>query len=193
MTLSSAIVVLALSIGANLDNLGVGSAYALAGKEITFPANVAIGAVSAILALLAAWLSALIGDYVSQSTARYLSAGIFIVLGLWAFWDGARTINRPRPSPRPNAKALRPRIVPVGEVGVLSLALAVNAAAAGLAVGFAGYPIVPAAFSIGVFSIVAIALGQSSGAQVAWRVPPLVSNALGGVLLVVIGIAELRH
>lgn len=192
MTLTSALVVLALSVGANLDNLGVGSAYALAGKQITFPANVAIGAVSAILALLAAWLSALAGEYVTQNTARYISAGIFILLGLWAFWDGARTIRR-SPGAQRGPEAVQLRVVPLGEVAMLSLALAINAAAAGLAVGFAGYPIVPAAFSIGAFSVLAIALGQSGAARVAWRIPPLVSHALGGTLLVVIGIAELRR
>ena len=164
---------------------------ALAGKQITFPANVAIGAVSAILALLAAWLSALAGEYVSQNTARYISAAIFIILGMWALWDGARTI-RSAPSTR-LSQVVYPRVVPIGEVAVLSLALAINAAAAGLAVGFAGYPIVPAAFSIGVFSVAAIALGQSGAAQVAWRIPPLLSHALGGVLLVVLGIVELRR
>ncbi len=192
MTLQAAFVVLLLSIGANVDNLGVGSAYALAGKRIGLPANLVIGAASAALAFAASLCSKLISSRVSEDASRYVGGGILIVLGLWALADGLRTLAPPNPARERRVDPRRMRHVPHAEVVVLSFALAINAAAAGLAIGLARYPVVLGALCIGVFSVLAIAIGQRGATHVAWRIPPLVSHAVGGVLLVVIGVAELH-
>ena len=181
--------VLAVSIGANIDNLGVAIAYGMMRRTIPMSSNLFISAVSGFFAIAASAGATELSSFVSKQLSSILSGAILIAIGLWAIADLFRQARAWHKTTRESLPPVRRRITR-GESGLLAVALALNAAAAGLATGFGGRPQAETALGITCCSFAAIVGGQWFVKRVPSPVSPIVTQAIGAVTLVAIGIFQ---
>lgn len=170
---------LAVSIGSSIDNFGVAAAYAMLGRRLSLAQNLFIGAVSGIFSLLGSTAAAFSAHFLSKSAAGTVSGIIFIGIGLWAVYDLIRDVRDVRS--------------PVGltETLALSIALSLNAGAAGFATELAHRPVVATAVGIASCSVLAMVLPQWTIKRVPALASPIVTQAIGAVALIAIGILQL--
>ena len=180
-----------VSIGANVDNCGVALAYGMLRRSIRIGENAFIAAVSALFAICASAAASAIAGFVSRELAGAISGSILIAIGLWAIADLIRDVHFARQNRQSISREEKPdRKLTLRETVVLSVALAINAGASGLAAGFAGRPQVATSLGIGACSIAAILIGQWIGKRMFVPASPMVTQAIGAAVLVTIGIFQ---
>ncbi|HEY1428982.1 MAG TPA: manganese efflux pump, partial [Candidatus Tumulicola sp.] len=170
----------AIAIGANIDNLGAGFAYALSKRRIALGANLVIAAFSAVFALAGVLAGAALASHLPAMAPGVISGATFLALGAWAIFDLLRTPERDA-------------TLAIGgfELCVVAFGLSINAAAAGVAAGFGGHSAIALAAGIGFASFIAIELGRRFGGFI-WRGPTRrLSQGFGALAFVTIGIFEL--
>lgn len=196
--------VFAIGIASNIDNLGIGMSYGMRSTRVPFFSNLLI----ALLSVIATFLSMTAGDLVShtlQSPVANAAGGVMIiVLGLWSIRPGA--FRRPAEQAAPGStegsvlslldnpeKADRNQdhILSWRESISLGLALAMNCIASGFGAGISGVSPVWTSVSVGVFSLITIELGIRIGYRLADTWIGRYANAIGGILLIGIGLYEI--
>lgn len=121
----------------------------------------------------------LLGQQVSGYLAGYtgyIAGGLLILTGLYAIWQGRR-------DQVPRRGGIQRR-----QLLVTAAALSIDNLAVGFALGVYRVPIVLAALTIGIVSVVMSLIGLELGSRLGRRVEAW-SEELGGGVLVVLGVA----
>ena len=196
------ITILVIGIAANLDNLGIGLSFGARKTIIPFGSNLLI----AVLSMVAAYVSMMFGWLISGSlpttAANLLGGGMIGLIGLWSLATSAREAyarGRTRTSSPGSSLLSDPskadkdgnNILSMRECWVLGLALSLNCLASGFGAGASGISIWGTTLSIGVFSMLTVGIGARLGSQIAKSWLGRYSNAVGGLLLLAIGIYEI--
>lgn len=204
---------LGIALTSNLDNLGAGAAIGAQGRRIAAVPNLVIALITALVTWCAMSVGTSITREVPGSVLKVLGALALIAIGLVPLVALIRRTPPPAPAPAPEvprrpgrlrsvlvvltrswrerAALRRGNEVSLAQAGVLGVALSLNNLATGVAAGVAGVSTLLTTLDAAVLSFVLVALGARLGARVAQRVSGRASTALGGVLLVGVGVAAL--
>jgi putative sporulation protein YtaF len=210
-TLSTLFTVIVFGIASNLDNLGVGIAYGIAGTRTSISANVVIAFVSSLVGGLSIWFGHLAANMVDPGIAKVLGACVLAGTGLWillkAFLEGCAPsangsprqlcyfrlsslglvvyiLKEPLSADRDGSGTIDTK-----EALSLGAALALNNASNGVPAGLMGLPAILTSLSMGLLSLFAIGIGWHLGRLAGSRLTGRLANMLSGAVLV--GIAFL--
>ena len=200
-----------LGVAANLDNFGVGVSYGVQKIRIPFLSNFFIALLSGIIT----FISVLTGHFLSQfmTVANSLGSLMIVAIGIWVGIHKSSTDNE-LPATIPVMKTYSVSIKPLScivqitknpsladidangfistkEAMALGLTLSLNCIATGIGAGLTGLAPLPLSMSVFLFSIVTISSGYWTGWKTASNRFERWSQALAGLLLVLIGIYEL--
>lgn len=183
--------IIIIGFASNIDNLGIGLSYGTRSTRIPIMSNLFI----AILAMLAAYLSVTMGQFISGYLSKQhadLIGGIVIIgLGLWSM--------KTKPTDELPAKLTSPSLLEANQGRTISwkesislgVALSLNCMATGFGAGVSGVPPTVTAISVGVFSLVTVAVGVRIGHQIARTWLGKYSSIIGGAMLIGIGLYEI--
>jgi putative sporulation protein YtaF len=194
--------ILGIGITANLDNLGIGVSFGARSIRVPFISNVIIS----VLSMIAAYLSITLGNIVSNlipSNLANSTGGIMIILiGIWSIKSDLKSrvasnkdnksnpiyslLNDPRKADKDGNNLLSWK-----ESFMLGIALAINCMAGGFGAGVTGLSPSATTISIGMFSLLSVAVGVQAGQQITKTWFGKWSNLMGGILLVGIGFYEI--
>jgi putative sporulation protein YtaF len=197
--------ILFIGIAANLDNLGIGVSYSLKSTKIPFVSNLLIAVVSMVAAYISITAGTLISQYISLSIANYVGGFLLIILGLKCIIDCIKlekekshvfvqstNSNLSKVIREPDALDLNnDKVISWKESVLLGSALAINCLAIGFGAGITGISPLYATFSVGLFSVLTIAIGSSVGSKLSGTRVGNYSNMVSGVILILIGIYEM--
>jgi putative sporulation protein YtaF len=194
--------ILGIGLAANLDNLGIGFSFGARSTKIPLSSNLLI----AILSMISAYISIVCGHFVAtylpSGLANWIGGIMVILIGLW----GIKSNFSEKPAVEQDethskltdllknpGKADRDGndIISWTESWSLGLALALNCIASGFGAGITGVSAWGTTLSIGAFSLLTVALGVRVGAYIAQTWFGRFSNAIGGIILICIGIYEI--
>ena len=177
-----------LGFGANTENLPIGLAYGLQGREIGLFRNLVIAAVTTVATVLPLIVGQGVQGYL-PSRLPDIAAGLLLIgLGLANIW-----IERRRPEgavrlPVPKeALAKRPDFL---ETMTLSGAMSINNVGLGFAGGIAGLSNGPVAISVAGFSVLLLWLGEWLSRAVALPLATKLGwlQVDGNLLIVAVGV-----
>jgi putative sporulation protein YtaF len=196
--------VLFIGIAANLDNLGIGVSYSLKSTRIPFVSNLLIAVVSMVAAYISITAGTLISQYISLSIANYGGGFLLIILGLKCIIDCIKLEKEQShvfvQSDSNFSKVIREpdrldlnndKVISWKESVLLGSALAINCLAIGFGAGITGVSPIFATFSVGIFSVLTIAIGSSVGSKLCGTRVGKYSNIVSGIILILIGIYEM--
>lgn len=202
--------ILAFTVAANLDNLGVCLAYGANGTRITPPANLLIAAISGLATALSVTAGGKLAQWVDPATARLLGMAGMVLIGGWvclkAIVDGWAPPDQKEPR-----EVCSLRIKPLGlivsilkeplkadldqsktidlkEALLLGTALSANCLASGVALGLLELPLVPTALAVAVGSFCCTHLGWMLGRFLGDRWPSRRTGLAAGLLLMAMAI-----
>ncbi|HHZ19343.1 MAG TPA: sporulation membrane protein YtaF [Firmicutes bacterium] len=202
--------ILAFTVAANLDNLGVCLAYGANGTRITPPANLLIAAISGLATALSVTAGGKLAQWVGPATARLLGMAGMVLIGGWvclkAIVDGWAPPDQKEPR-----EVCSLRIKPLGlivsilkeplkadldqsktidlkEALLLGTALSANCLASGVALGLLELPLVPTALAVAVGSFCCTHLGWMLGRFLGDRWPSRRTGLAAGLLLMAMAI-----
>ncbi len=210
---------LGIAIAANLDNLGVGAAYGGAKRRIPAWANGMIAALAIVLTYGAIASGKILQMLLPVWIANDIGAFLILLIGIWIYWEPEiqqrrlihyyRTKHRESlliekmatassgvasessvtsfPSSLPYPKR---RTVDIKETIVLGISLALNAMVTGFGAGLSGYNMVVTAIAVGIFSYLAINLGQHIAGSYLSRWFGKMAPRFSGILLITISLYE---
>jgi putative sporulation protein YtaF len=210
----------ALAIAANLDNLGVGIAYGIGRDRISNFSNLLIALLSASLTFIAMMFGQWLQHILAPQVANSLGAVVIIGVGIWVYWESAanqvwslitRTLVKflkflfPRLAQKPqkierssdNEPRTRTRntqslrLINLPETLILGVSLALNAMAGGFGASLSNHSAVITSLAIGVFSYITIDLGQRLAKSYLSSSLGSLSQKVAGLLLILIGVYEL--
>ena len=213
------IILFVIALAANLDNLGIGTAYGLANRRISRGSNLII----ALLAIGLTYVSMAFGSVLVLLlpgwVANLVGALLIILVGLWLYWEvplmrlRSQFYSRLRQcwrslSPKTTAKTapvstrtrqqVQNHTLPIGrqrvdlkETFVLGVSLALNAMAGGLGASLSGHNPFITSVAVGLLSYLTLEIGQAiAGSSLSKRLGPLAPK-VAGLVLIAIGIYEL--
>ncbi|MFD0696939.1 manganese efflux pump [Paenibacillus sp. GCM10027628] len=184
--------IIGIGIASNLDNLGIGVAYGSRATRIPIGSNLMIAALSMICAYLSMTLGELVSSFIPPHIANDIGGVMIIAIGVWGMKSEIGTKGSRSLLANPSeADVDRNNVISIRESFALGMALALNCIASGFGAGISGISPWAAALSVGFFSIVTIGLGVKVGARIAKTWFGKFSNAIGGMLLIAIGVYEL--
>lgn len=205
----------ALFVGfaANLDNFGVGVSYGVQKIRIPFLSNLSIAILSGLVTFIAVFTGHWLGHFIR--VANILGPCLIILIGVWVALHKANP-EQVLPSAVPAMKTYSISIKPLStiieitrnpsladqdangfistrESAALGLTLALNCIATGVGAGLTGLKPLPLAISVCIFSMLTISFGYWTGWKTASNHFERYSQALSGVLLILIGLFELLN
>ncbi|ACT02325.1 manganese efflux pump [Paenibacillus sp. JDR-2] len=186
--------ILGIGLASNLDNLGIGFSFGTRRIKIPIRSNLLIAALSTLSAYIAIRCGHLIATYTSPTFANTIGGSMIMAIGLWAIIKSLMAANRRKASnAQKSYKADHDGdvIITWKETWTLGIALSLNCIASGLGAGVTGVSAWGTTISVGAFSIITIAMGSRLGHQISNTVVGKYSNAIGGIILIGIGIYEI--
>jgi len=179
--------IILIGLASNIDNLGIGVSFGTRSIRIPILSNLLI----AILGMTAAYLSITMGNlisgYMSRQNADMIGGMILMALGAWSM----RPKGAVPAGAIPSSASEESTVISWKESVSLGLALSLNGFAMGFGAGVSGVSPIMAAISVGLFSMVTVAIGERIGHQIARTWLGKYSNAVGGLLLIAIGFYEI--
>jgi len=168
-----------VSVSVGLSNFAGSIGIGLAGVDgrTRLRVGIAFGLFEGLMPVL----GLLIGDAVAGTLGhygRYLGAGLLVLTGLYTIWHGRLSGREPS---TPSSLDLRHLLV-------LAVALSLDNLVVGFALGVYHVPIVEAALTMAVVSVVLSLLGLELGSRLGARVSEY-SEEAGGVVLILVGLA----
>ncbi len=167
---------LLLSVSVGLSNFAGAIGIGLMGVDARL--RLRVGAVFGLFEALMPIAGLLIGRELANSlgdAARYLGAGLLVVTGAYAIWQG-RKIEEPEPD------------LSTRRLFLTALALSIDNLVVGFALGVYRIPIILAAVVIAAVSVGMSLIGLEIGDRLGRRVEAW-SEELGGAVLVLVGLA----
>ncbi|WP_200759731.1 manganese efflux pump [Effusibacillus dendaii] len=191
-----------IGLASNLDNLGIGVSFGMRTTKIPFISNLII----AIISMIATSLSLLLGEYfsgfVSSMVANFVGGILIVMVGVWSIWSDIHKSRAGTASPEEgpiihiirkpsDADINQDHVISCKESVTLGLALGLNCMTSGFGAGISGVSPVWATISVGLFSLLTIALGVRMGDRIAHTWFGRYSNLCAGLLLIGIGFYEI--
>jgi len=181
----------ALGIGANTENLPIGLAYGLQGRQIGLLRNLAIAALTTVATLLPLIAGQGLQGYLPPKLPDVAAGLLLIGLGFFNIWlerrgpEGRMRLPLPR-----RALAKRPDVL---ETLTLAGAMSINNVGLGFAGGIAGLANGPVAISVAGFSILLLWLGEWLSRSVALPLTKRLGwlQLDGNLLIVAVGVLML--
>jgi putative sporulation protein YtaF len=198
--------ILGIGLAANLDNLGIGFSFGARSTKIPFSSNLLIAILSMISAYASIEFGHFVGNYISPALANWIGGGMIIFIGLWGIKTNIKertSIEQTNEQTKTSSeladllknpsKADRDgnNIISWTESWNLGVALALNCIASGFGAGVTGVSAWGTTLSIGAFSLLTVGLGVRVGNQIVQTWLGRFSNAIGGLILICIGIYEI--
>lgn len=169
---------LLLGISTNLDNMLIGISFGLRQKRITLRTNLIIGLFSAAATYLFCLLSSVLSSF--GRTPNLAGGTLIAVIGLYSI------LNQSKDS-RAADTSLDWR-----ETVILSGCLALNCVPVAFGAGLTGIAPLSAAVSVGIISVVTVALGNQLALRaVTAKLRQWPLEFLGGLIMIMLGITEL--
>jgi len=181
----------ALGIGANTENLPIGLAYGLQGRQIGLLRNLAIAAVTTAATLLPLIAGQGLHGYLPPKLPDVAAGFLMIGLGFFNIWIERRGPEGRMRLPLPRrALAKRPDVL---ETLTLAGAMSINNVGLGFAGGIAGLANSPVAISVAGFSILLLWLGEWLSRSVALPLTKRLGwlQLDGNLLIVAVGVLML--
>ena len=178
----------ALGIGANTENLPIGLAYGLQGRQIGLLRNLAIAAVTTAATLLPLIAGQGLHGYLPPKLPDVAAGLLLIGLGFFNIWIERRGPEGRMRLPLPRrALAKRPDVL---ETLTLAGAMSINNVGLGFAGGIAGLANGPVAISVAGFSILLLWLGEWLSRSVALPLTKRLGwlQLDGNLLIVAVGV-----
>jgi putative Mn2+ efflux pump MntP len=168
---------LAVSLSVGLSNLAGAIGIGLAGVDsrVRLQVGLAFGFFEALMPIVGLLLGQQVSGYLAGWTA-YFAGGLLILTGVYTIWQGRRQQAPPR------GRIQRRQLL------VTAAALSIDNLAVGFALGVYRVPVVLAALTIGIVSVVMSLIGLELGSRLGRRVEAW-SEELSGGVLVVLGLA----
>ena len=214
MTKSELIPILLLAISSNGDNVAVGIAYGIGRINVPLASNLLIAMVTGAGTLLSMWLGHAVGSMMAPKVAAGIGGAIIAAIGGLVVVQSMLTTTQhdgngtPRSSPTSElrtftslisvlrdplgADADSSRRIEVKESWLLAIALSLNNTVNGTAAGMLGMNPVWLTIFVMLFSVLTLSAGLAAGYQVQKRWLGSLSGALSGLLLVAVGLYEIR-
>jgi putative sporulation protein YtaF len=215
MTASHLITILLLAISCNLDNVGVGIAYGARGVGIPLVSNLLIALITAGGTGLCIIFGQQIFQVLPSEAAVLLGAVLLVGMGVWVILQEMRERSRGDQETPPSEdakdlaqKSLLQRMflilknpfladrdssghIDLKESVLLSLALMLNNIPNGVGAGLLGLSTLITTLMVGLLSILTFWLGIGLGRSLGIRWLGRNAGTLSGLLLIVIGLAEI--
>ena len=156
-----------IGLAANADNLSIGIAYGIQGRNIRPVQNLLVAGVTTAVTLAALLAGRAVHRHLLSAVSNWLGGAILILLALAAL---------ARPAKR-NSQAIYGGAVGWVDVAVLSASLSINNIGLAIAGGLANLPRVPLLASVFCFSVAMLCVGQVAGSQASRRVTGALSQA----------------
>jgi putative Mn2+ efflux pump MntP len=164
---------LAVSLSVGLSNFAGAIGIGLAGVDsrVRLQVGLAFGFFEALMPIVGLLLGQQVAGYLAGGTA-YIAGGLLILTGVYTIWQGRRQQAAPR------GRIQRRQLL------VTAAALSIDNLAVGFALGVYRVPIVLAALTIGIVSVVMSLIGLELGSRLGRRVEAWSEELSGGVLVV---------
>lgn len=169
---------LIISIASNVDNLGVGLAYALRGRTIPQAALWLIGLVGGLTAGIAVEGGVWIRQWLPLYVSDWIAGGILILIGIYA-WISSRV------------RVTYYETLIQKEWWFLAAALSINNFSMGLSGGLLGYHSVIFGLAMGLASSLMLWLGNWLGNSLGSKLAHPWVNQAGALLLILIGFSQI--
>jgi putative sporulation protein YtaF len=195
--------ILGIGLAANLDNLGIGFSFGARSTKIPFSSNLLIAVLSMISAYVSIVCGHFVATYLPPGLANWIGGIMVILIGLWGIksnFPGNKAVEQDEDALSKLTDLLKDPgkadrdgndIISWTESWSLGIALALNCIASGFGAGITGVSAWGTTVSIGAFSLLTVDLGVRAGAYIAQTWFGRFSNAIGGVILIGIGIYEI--
>lgn len=203
-----------LGFAANLDNLGVGISYGVQKIRVPFLSNFFIALLSGIIVAISVLTGRLLSNYIT--IAGELGALMIVAIGIWVMVHKTASASDSLPAAIPVMKTYSVPIkslscivqitkepsaadfdangfISTKEAMFLGLTLSFNCIATGVGAGLTGMDPLSSGISVFIFSMISISMGYMIGWKTASDRFEQLSQAISGVILIIIGIYELLH
>ncbi|WP_138494687.1 sporulation membrane protein YtaF [Paenibacillus pinistramenti] len=194
--------ILAIGLASNLDNAGVGIAYGVRKIRIPWYSNLAVALISFLGTLLSGMFGSLLSSWVHPWISKIAGSAVIILVGIWVLLqssieqkskaplpEGAGNFARLLRNPEEADKDLS-NTISLSEATVLGIALAMNALAGGFNAGVTQLNIWLTSLSVGIFSYLLFALSFWFGKKYAAEKLGSRATVISGILLILIGLAQ---
>ncbi|MEK5069142.1 manganese efflux pump MntP [Sporosarcina sp. FSL K6-1508] len=187
--------ILLIGVAANIDNLVISVSYGLKFNKIPLLYNILISLTSIIFAFISITAGSYLSNYFSQSFANYMGGSLIIGLGVW-FIITSPLFDRNKSNRITDTRSVfvslnKAKKITLRESIFLGFVLALNCLTIGFGAGITGVSPLFTSISIGIFSVISIALGVMLGNRIGNTLFGQYSNSIAGLLLIVIGIYEM--
>jgi putative Mn2+ efflux pump MntP len=177
-----------IGLASNIDNLGIGVYVGARSIRIPMLSNLFIAILGMAAAFLSITMGHLISGYMSQQHANWIGGVIIMALGANSIRPKSAAIVKTSPLPATNDYD---KDISWKESVSLGLALSLNCLATGFGAGVSGVSPFMTAISVGMFSLVTVAIGVRIGHQIARTWLGKYSSMIGGLILIAIGLYEI--
>ena len=202
--------ILLLAISSNGDNVAVGVAYGLGRINVPLSSNLLIAVVTGVCTLASMMVGQGVGRLMSPRLANGVGGAIIAAIGVWVIVQSVQTHRgceplRETPSPQGALRRLMHVLDnPVGvdcnfsrqieprESWLLAIALSLNNTINGVAAGMVGMNPILLTAAVMLFSVLTLAAGLVAGGQLGRRWLGGFSGVLSGLMLMLLGLYELR-
>lgn len=207
--------ILFLAISSNGDNVAVGIAYGLGRINVPLPSNLLIAVVTGAGTLASIWLGEAIGSIMDPKLASAAGGVIMAIVGGWVILRSIRATTHKdidpglptfvqEESPGPVRKLMMMLSNPAGadtncsrqielkESWALAIALSLNNVINGVAAGMLRMNPALTTLFVMVFSVMTLSAGLAAGYQLGKRWLGSLSGVISGLLLVALGLYEIR-
>lgn len=207
--------VLIFALALSLDGFGVGVAYGIRKIKLPLSSLLVINLTSVLAITISMFAGRVLADFIPVSYAQHLGGFILMLVGMWVLGQALRNKNQPEIKKTDNNKPvmqirIRPfglviqvltepsaadmdhsGVISINEAGVLGLALAMDAFAAGFAVSVAGFrPWITPLF-VGINQFILIKAGMLLGKNTSRRFFSKQFTILPGCILIALGIFKI--
>ena len=203
--------ILLLAISSNGDNIAVGIAYGLGRIKVPFGSNLLIALVTGFCTVLSIWAGRGIGSVLDPRLAVDVGGVLIAGIGVWVIVQSSRSVGgSPQDSrgvPDPEnigtiARVLRTledpmvadkdfsRQIEIKESWALAIALSLNNAVNGVAVGMLHMSALAVTAFVMVFSVLTLSFGLYAG-RFGKRWLGNFSGVISGLILLILGVYEI--
>lgn len=191
--------VVLIGIAANIDNLGIGLTFGVRSTKVPLLSNIIIAMLSMVTTYLAMSVGMYFSGLISSLWGNLIGGLIIVLIGIWGLRS---SLIRRRVSIHNKADDTN-RIADISdkdgdhiiswvESTSLGFALSLNCIATGLGAGASGVSPLFSALSVGLLSLLTIDMGVRMGSRITKSWFGEYSDLLGCILLIVIGLYEIK-